>query len=96
LLVVIAGSAERLQALDLRLNIVGLQVEVHPFLGNLLVAGGVLDDGQVTAAFTQAALTIGLEAAEVARTLASARAAGLANPRSLPIPNQRGRLPARF
>jgi hypothetical protein len=48
------------------------------------VAGGVLDDQQVTAAFTQAALAIGLEAAEVARTLASARAAGLANPRSLP------------
>jgi hypothetical protein len=48
------------------------------------VASGLLDEQEVTAAFTQAALAIGLEAAEVARTLASARAAGLANPRSLP------------
>jgi hypothetical protein len=48
------------------------------------VASGLLDDEQVTAAFTQAALAIGLEAAEVARTLASARTAGLANPRGLP------------
>jgi hypothetical protein len=48
------------------------------------VAGGVLDDQDVTAVFTTAALAIGLEAAEVARTLASARAAGLANPRSIP------------
>jgi bifunctional DNA primase/polymerase-like protein len=48
------------------------------------VASGLLDDQEVTAAFTQAALAIGLEAAEVARTLASARAAGLANPRGLP------------
>ena len=38
---VIAGRAERLQALELRLNIVGLQVEVHPFLGDLLVAGAL-------------------------------------------------------
>jgi excisionase family DNA binding protein len=36
---VIAGRAERLQASDLSLNIVGLQVEVHPFLGDLLVVG---------------------------------------------------------
>jgi hypothetical protein len=36
---VIAGRAQRLQALDLSLNIVGLQVEVHPFLGDLLVVG---------------------------------------------------------
>jgi Bifunctional DNA primase/polymerase, N-terminal len=51
------------------------------------VAGGVLSDEQeVTAAFTQAALSIGLRPAEVARTLASARAAGLANPRSVPAP----------
>ena len=35
---VIAGRAQRLQALDLALNIVGLQVEVHPFLGYLLRA----------------------------------------------------------
>jgi hypothetical protein len=48
------------------------------------VAGGVLDDQDVTAAFTQAALAIGLSPSEVARTLASARAAGLANPRTLP------------
>jgi hypothetical protein len=48
------------------------------------VAGGLLDDQDVTAAFTQAALAIGLQAAEVARTLASARTAGLANPRGLP------------
>jgi hypothetical protein len=38
----------------------------------------------VTAAFTRAALAIGLDPAEVGRTLASARTAGLANPRSLP------------
>jgi hypothetical protein len=48
------------------------------------VAGGLLTDDDVTAAFTQAALAIGLQAAEVARTLASARTAGLANPRGLP------------
>jgi Bifunctional DNA primase/polymerase, N-terminal len=48
------------------------------------VASGLLDDDEVRTAFTQAALAIGLEAAEVARTLASARAAGLANPRGLP------------
>jgi hypothetical protein len=48
------------------------------------VASGLVDAEQVTAAFTQAALAIGLEAAEVARTLASARAAGLANPRTVP------------
>ena len=39
LLMVIAGRAQRLQALDLGLNIVGLQVQVHPFLGDLLVVG---------------------------------------------------------
>jgi Bifunctional DNA primase/polymerase, N-terminal len=50
------------------------------------VAGGLLDDEQVTAAFTQAALAIGLQAAEVGRTLASARTAGLANPRTFPPP----------
>jgi hypothetical protein len=48
------------------------------------VAGGVLSDEQVTAAFTTAALAIGLDPAEVGRTLASARAAGLANPRTPP------------
>jgi hypothetical protein len=49
------------------------------------VAGGVLDEETVTAAFTQAALAIDLEATEVARTLASARTAGLANPRVPPM-----------
>jgi hypothetical protein len=54
------------------------------------VAGGLLDDQEVTAAFTTAALSIGLSAAEVRRTLASARAAGLANPRGLPVdPHER-------
>jgi hypothetical protein len=48
------------------------------------VAGGLLDDQDVTAAFTQAALAIGLQDAEIARTLASARTAGLANRRGLP------------
>jgi hypothetical protein len=48
------------------------------------VAGGLLDDQEVTAALTTAALAIGLETAEVRRTLASARTAGLANPRGLP------------
>jgi len=48
------------------------------------VAGGVLDDHEVTLACTTAALAIGLTAAETGRTLASARTAGLANPRTLP------------
>jgi hypothetical protein len=48
------------------------------------VAGGVLSEERVTAAFTEAAHAIGLTAAETARTLASARTAGLANPRSAP------------
>jgi hypothetical protein len=48
------------------------------------VAGGVLDDQAVTAAFTTAALAIGLDPAEVRRTLASARTAGLATSRSVP------------
>jgi hypothetical protein len=52
------------------------------------VASGLLDDADVTAAFTQTALAIGLDPAEVGRTLASARTAGLANPRSLPIPDE--------
>jgi hypothetical protein len=45
------------------------------------VAGGILADEDVTAAFTTVALAIGLSASEVGRTLASARTAGLANPR---------------
>jgi hypothetical protein len=48
------------------------------------VASGLLDEEDVTAAFTQAAHAIGLDPAEVGRTLASARTAGLANPRSVP------------
>jgi Bifunctional DNA primase/polymerase, N-terminal len=48
------------------------------------VAGGLLQDQEVTAAFTHTALAIGLNPAEVARTLASARTAGLANPRTVP------------
>jgi hypothetical protein len=47
-------------------------------------ASGLLSDEQVTAAFTQAALAIGLTPTEIGRTLASARTAGLANPRGLP------------
>jgi hypothetical protein len=41
LLMGMAGHAQRLQALDLGLNIVALQVEVHPFLGYLLVVGAL-------------------------------------------------------
>jgi len=48
------------------------------------VAGGLLDDQEVTVAFTTAAQAIGLDPAEVDRTLASARTAGLANPRNGP------------
>jgi hypothetical protein len=48
------------------------------------VAGGLLNDQEVTAAFTTAALAIGLDPAEIARTLASARTVGLANPRTVP------------
>ena len=45
-------------------------------------------DDDVTAAFTEAALAIGLSRAEIGRTLASARAAGLANPRCVPTVGQ--------
>jgi putative DNA primase/helicase len=48
------------------------------------VGGGVLDDQEVTAALTQTALAIGLDAAEIRRTIASARVGGLASPRGLP------------
>jgi hypothetical protein len=48
------------------------------------VAGGLLDDHEVTTAFITVARSIGLGPAEIGRTLASARTAGLANPRSLP------------
>jgi hypothetical protein len=49
------------------------------------VAGGVLDEEDVTLSFTTVAQAIGLSAAETARTLASARTAGLANPRTVPV-----------
>jgi hypothetical protein len=49
------------------------------------VGGGVLDAEQVTEAFTDTVLAMGLGVAEVRRTLASARAAGLARPRGVPI-----------
>jgi hypothetical protein len=48
------------------------------------VASGILDDQDVTLAFTTVALAIGLDPTEIARTLASARTAGLANPRTVP------------
>ena len=48
------------------------------------MAGGVLAEQDVTLAFTTVARAIGLSAAETARTLASARTAGLANPRTVP------------
>jgi hypothetical protein len=48
------------------------------------VASGLLDDHDVTLALTTVARAIGLSAAETARTLASARTAGLANPRTVP------------
>jgi Bifunctional DNA primase/polymerase, N-terminal len=48
------------------------------------VASGVLPDDEVTTAFTDIARAIGLSAAETSRTLASARTAGLANPRTVP------------
>jgi hypothetical protein len=57
------------------------------------VAGGLLNDHEVTTAFTATALAIGLGAAEVRGTLASARAAGLANPRGLPLDLHNGRTP---
>ena len=49
------------------------------------VASGVLDEEEVTLAFTAVALAIGLSRAEISRTLASARTAGLANPRTIPV-----------
>jgi Bifunctional DNA primase/polymerase, N-terminal len=55
------------------------------------VAGGVLDEQDVTLAFTTAALAIGLDRAEISRTLASARTAGLANPRTVPAAPGSGR-----
>jgi hypothetical protein len=48
------------------------------------VAGGLLDEEETTAALTTVARSIGLGAAEVRRTLASARTAAGAFPRGLP------------
>jgi hypothetical protein len=48
------------------------------------VAAGLLGEEDVTTAFTSAALAIGLDRVEIGRTLASARTAGLANPRTVP------------
>jgi Bifunctional DNA primase/polymerase, N-terminal len=56
------------------------------------VADGVLDEQGVTLAFTTAALAIGLDRAEIGRTLASAHTAGLANPRTVPAPPDPSRL----
>jgi hypothetical protein len=55
------------------------------------VAGGVLDEEDVTLAFTTVARAIGLSAAEIGRTLASARTAGLAKPRTVPPPPELSR-----
>ena len=54
--------------------------------GTPLLLKHALDDQEVTLAFTTIARAIGLSAAETARTLASARTAGLANPRTVPVP----------
>jgi hypothetical protein len=48
------------------------------------VAGGLLDEQETTAALTTVAISLGLGAAEVRRTLASARTAARAFPRGLP------------
>ena len=55
------------------------------------VAGGLLDEQQVTTALTLVARSLGLGAAEVRRTLASARSAALAFPRGLPPAPQQER-----
>jgi hypothetical protein len=54
------------------------------------VAGGLLDEQQVTTALTTVAISIGLGAAEVRRTLASARTAARAFPRGLPARPEHG------
>ena len=47
-----------------------------------------IPDASPPVAVHQAALAIGLDPAEVGRTLTSARAAGLTNPRGVPIPGR--------
>ena len=54
------------------------------------VAGGLLDEQETTAALTIVARSIGLGAAEVRRTLASARTAARAFPRGLPARPEHG------
>jgi hypothetical protein len=54
------------------------------------VAGGLLDDQETTTALTTVARSIGLGAAEVRRTLASARTAARAFPRGLPARPEEG------
>ena len=44
LLVIPAGSPECLQALDFRLNVVGLYVKVHAFFRDLLIVGPLKKD----------------------------------------------------
>jgi hypothetical protein len=54
------------------------------------VAGGLLDEQETTAALTTVAISLGLGAAEVRRTLASARTAARAFPRGLPARPEHG------
>ncbi len=49
-----------------------------------LVAGGELEESEVVARIMEAALSVGLEEAEILKTMASARAAGMAEPRKAP------------
>lgn len=56
-----------------------------------LVAGGVLDERDVTRAFTQTALAVGLSERETRATLRSARAGGFRFPRGVPARQPSGR-----
>ena len=47
LLMIVADSAERFEALHFGFNVVGLDVEVHPTLGNLLVGRVLEQDADV-------------------------------------------------
>jgi hypothetical protein len=60
LLVVITGRAERFQALDLGLHIVGFQVEVHSFLGDLLVIGALKQHPDLGVRESQASVDVAL------------------------------------
>jgi Bifunctional DNA primase/polymerase, N-terminal len=55
------------------------------------VAGGLLDEQETTAALTTVARSLGLGAAEVRRTLASARTAARTFPRGLPARPEHGK-----